>query len=221
MSQNGSNFSDWLDRRNRDAAGGLVEEEESFFPQWSTFQDSFSSQLQVLSGGLPSSGPLSAAFRVRLKNAIYLILLSMLFFALAIVIGIPTIVIRPAKFVMCMSLGSVCAAVAIVQLQSPQDFLASAYQSGIQSLLPSIALASSLMFTIYTTVMMHSYVLTIFCGALQLICIAYFLASYIPGGQAGVYVLMRGSYAMVCTLLAPVIYCVKSFVKSIIHSIFS
>lgn len=221
MSHGNSNFSDWLEKRNREASGEPAEDEESFFPQWSTFQDSFSSQLQILSGNLPSSGPLSAAFRARLKNAIYLILLSILFFVLAIFIGIPTIVLRPAKFVMCMCLGTICAAAAIIQLQSPPDFLANAYQSGIQSLFPSIALVSCLLFTIYTTVVMHSYILTIFCGVLQLLCIAYFLASYIPGGQTGVYVLMKGSYAMMCTLLSPMIYFVRSVFRSVVSSIFS
>jgi hypothetical protein len=44
-------------------------------------------------------GPLSAAFRARVTYAVYLIIAAVGFLILGIIIGIPTLILKPAKFV--------------------------------------------------------------------------------------------------------------------------
>ena len=91
------------------------------FNQLSSIQDNVTSQFQDLSNSLPEAGiklflyaffesdfnmcfftfpgPLSSAFRARVIQAVYLIIAAVCFLILGIVIGIPTIILKPGKFV--------------------------------------------------------------------------------------------------------------------------
>ena len=93
---NGS-FSTWMEKQNNP---DLPEEEEvAIFTQMKNINDSLGTQLLELSGSLPDAGPLSAAFRQRVQYAIYCLLGCVFFAILAIVIGLPTLILKPSKFV--------------------------------------------------------------------------------------------------------------------------
>lgn len=64
----------------------------------------------------------------------------------------------------------------------------------------TIAYVVSLAATLYSSLVMHSYIFSLICCAGQIVTLVYFIASFFPGGAAGAqYVfgtLGRGSLAM-------------------------
>lgn len=132
-------FSSWVEQRERaDEEGGESSEGTSFLGvnlpaslslagfrgQLSSVHENFSNQLQELSGTLPEAGPLSAAFRQRVTHAIYLLFAAAAFAVLAVFVGLPTLILRPAKFVICMTLSTLCLAGSVIVLQKPSVFVA-------------------------------------------------------------------------------------------------
>lgn len=210
MSNNsGSAFSDWLERQKaaeNAERNGPDTEKQSMFSQFASIQDNFTNQLQEMSGSLPEAGPLSASFRNRITNSIYLFIASGVFAILAIVIGLPTLIVRPIKFVMCMTLSTLLAAGSVIVMQTPSVFLKNVTSGGVHNALPVILLLASMMFTLYVTIFVHKYLSIIFAGALQILCMLYYLASFIPGGTQGVIVLIRTTSAVAVTLARPIIY---------------
>jgi hypothetical protein len=225
MSRNtgSSGFAEWLERQKaaeRDE-GKVPEEQASMFSKFSSIQDSFTNQLQELSGSLPEAGPLSASFRGRILNAMYLFMASGLFAVLAIVIGLPTLLIRPIKFVLCMTLSTLLAAASVVVMQKPSVFFSNLVSGGPTQALPVILLFASLLFTLYVTIFVHRYLSIVFAGGIQMLCMLYYLASFIPGGTQGVLVLVRTAYAVALAAASPVYYVVKSAVIALLSRLFS
>lgn len=224
MSRNtGSSFSDWLERQKaaENAEKNAPESSTSIFTQFSSIQEGFTNQLQELSGSLPEAGPLSASFRGRITNAIYLFMASGAFAILAIVIGLPTILIRPIKFVMCMTLSTLLAAASVIVMQKPSVFLSNLMNGGIVAALPVILLGASMIFTLYVTIFVHRYLSIVFAGAVQMFCMLYYLASFIPGGTQGVMVLVRAAVAVVTTAARPCFYVTKSAVIALLSKLCS
>ena len=182
-------FANWVDQRERGENG--EEETSSFFPTLASLnpmasigaiQENFANQLQELSGSLPEAGPLSAAFRQRASHAIYLLFAAAGFGVLAVFIGLPTLILRPAKFVICMTLSTLCLAGSVIVLQKPSVFIANLVKGGPSQAAPVVVLLVSLLCTTYVTVFIHKYLAVLFAGALQLLCMVYYLASFVPGG---------------------------------------
>lgn len=44
----------------------------------------------------------------------------------------------------------------------------------------------SVLLTLYAALIMHSYVLSLFCSGLQVVALLYYLTSYYPGGTSSV-----------------------------------
>lgn len=216
------NFSNWVDQQRNAELAGDVEEggSPSIFGQLSAIQDSFTNQLSELSGSLPDA-PLNAAFRTRVTHAIYLLGISVVFGALAILIGLPTLILRPAKFVICMTLCTLSAAGSVIVLQKPAVFISNLLQGGARNALPVVLLLISLLFTMYVTVFIHKYLIVIFAGGIQMLCMAFYLASFIPGGSRGLMVLMQMGYAVLRTTMTPCIFVVKKGVATFIRTVMS
>ena len=211
-------FSDWLEKQKAAENGSQNSQEESpsVFARFTSIQENFTDQLQELSGSLPEAGPLSASFRGRITNSIYLFIASGVFAILAIVIGIPTI-----KFLLCMTLSTLLAAASVVVMQKPSVFFSNLISGGATQALPVILLFCSLMFTLYVTIFVHKYLSIVFAGAIQMFCMLYYLASFIPGGTQGVIVLVRATSAVVVAAASPVYYVVKSTVIALLSKLFS
>jgi len=65
-------------------------------------------------------------------------------------------------------------------LQFPEiDFLMS------QRLPFTVGFVGSMVATIYVSMVMHSYILSVFFSVLQVLALAYYAISYFPGGSAG------------------------------------
>jgi|MDTB01.2.fsa_nt_gb hypothetical protein len=206
-------FSKWLKERD-----GGNEETVSFLGQIGAIQFSVSSQMQELSGALPDANSLTGAqFRERVSKAVYLLIASVSCALLAVFVGLPTIVLRPAKFVVFMSLTTLFAIGSVIMLQTPGAFIKDVSDGGIEKSVPFGALVGSQLLTLYVAVFVHKYVYTIMFGALQVLSILYYLASFIPGGTKGLEILLRSGYAMVDTACMPC----KAFVRRQISSAFS
>lgn len=224
-SSGSSSFSDWLEKQKAAERGDNVATDEqdnvSVFARFTSIQENFTNQLQELSGSLPEAGPLSASFRARITNAIYLFIASGVFAVLAIVIGIPTLIVRPIKFVLCMTLSTLLAAASVIVMQKPSVFISNIFAGGIVTALPVVLLFASLFFTLYVTIFVHRYLSIIFAGSLQMVCMLYYLASFIPGGSQGVMVLLRATYAVIVTAATPLYYMVKSALVAILSKLCS
>lgn len=231
MSKSNS-FSDWVNKKNQQEKQGNNnnnnddeednnEEEIPFLTQIYDIQTNLTSQMQELAGGLPEAGPLSAAFRNRMKNSIYLFLGSLLFAFFAIFIGIPTIAVRPSKFALCLTLSTLLAVASIVVLQKPSVFLENLWKSGHDRIASVVMLCLTSLSSIYITVFIHRYLFILIAASLQVLCIVWFLATFIPGGTKGLTILLRACYAFLTTVTKPIIYMCTLTIKSLLSRIFS
>jgi len=231
-----SNFSDFgKDQQEKyleqlESQNDESDQSSSFFPllsltgPLSSIQESFygvSNQLQELSGNIPEAGPLSAAFRTRVTNAIYLLIGSVAFALLAIFIGLPTLIFRPAKFVICMTLSTLLAASSVIVLQKPSVFLSNLLNGGPSNALPILCLLLSLCGTIYVTIFIHKYIYVLFMGSIQILCMFYYLSSFIPGGTTGLRIILKTSYVIVSTAMTPCIFVCKKTTIACIRRLMS
>lgn len=217
------NFAEWMERRQSQLESGQgvesIEESSTFFTltSFAAIQDTLSSQLQELGGDMP----LSSAFRARAVHAIYLLCGSLIFLIIAIVVGLPTLLVRPSKFVICISLSTLLGASSVVVLQKPSVFISSILNGGMEKGFPVVLLLLSLFTTLYVTIFIHKYLYVIIMGSLQMWVLLYYLSSFIPGGSQGLAILLRTGYAVVSTAITPCIYVCKRTVYNTIKSVFS
>jgi Got1/Sft2-like family len=213
-----SSFSSWMNQQNNLEAGSTAPEEEgettSLLSQLKGFNDGLATQLMDLSGSISDA----AGFKQRLAYSIYCLLGSIFFAILAIFIGLPTLILKPSKFVLCITISTILAISSIVILQKPSVFIRSIFEAGIIRALPILCLFLSFIFTIYTAVFVHRfrYFAVIFAAGIQATCIMWYISSFIPGGQAGLLVLLRMSYMLVYTAMQPCLFVVKRSVNSFI-----
>ena len=217
----GGSFKEWMEEQQRLEAGvGDVEQGGSnplllIGQSMSSLGDSVSSQFQELQGMLPSeAGPLSAAFRQRMLNSVYLLIASAVFGTLAFFVGLPTLILRPAKFVVLMTLSTLCAASSVVVMQKPSVFLGNLLKSGPDKVLPVAFVFLSMIFTLYVAIFVHKYILVMAAAALQILAMLYYLSTFVPGGSTGLMVLLKTGSQVVYTLLLPVRLCCRQAFRS-------
>ena len=80
-----------------------------------------------------------------------------------------------------------------------------------------VALVASIIFTLYSAVVVHKYTVVVFAGGLETVAILYYLSSFVPGGTTGLYVLLRSAYTVVYTFLTPC----RLYLKSSVSQLFS
>ena len=228
-----SNFSDFGKEQQEkylEQLEGQNDDQSSFFPLLSlagpltTIQESFygvSNQLSELSGNIPEAGPLSVAFRTRVTHAIYLLIGSVVFALLAIFIGLPTLIFRPAKFVICMTLSTLSAASSVIVLQKPSVFLSNLINGGPSNALPILCLLLSLCGTIYVTIFIHKYIYVLFMGSVQILCMLYYLSSFIPGGTTGLRIILKTGYIVVSTAITPCIFVCRKTTMACVRRLMS
>mmetsp|Transcript_15801 Transcript_15801/g.26560 ORF Transcript_15801/g.26560 Transcript_15801/m.26560 type:complete len:232 (-) Transcript_15801:1073-1768(-) len=207
-SSNSSGFAQWLEQQKaaQNEAENDGEESVGLFSQLSSIQDNFTNQLQEMSGSLPEAGPLSASYRTRITHAIYLLIAAVAFAILGVFIGLPTLLVRPSKFVLCMTLSTLLAASSVIVMQKPSVFFSNLVSGGPTKAAPVVALGISMVFTLYVTIFIHRYLSILFAGGIQLTCLLYYLASFIPGGTQGVVVLLKTMFSVVRAAAKPVLY---------------
>ena len=223
-----SKFSSWVEEKQRltDGADGEEEEDDeaqqlSYFGRIFSIQEELATQMEGLSGSLPDGGPMSAAFRERMKNAVYLLLAAAFFATMAVLVGIPTILLKPSKFVFCVALSTICTIAAIAVMQKPQVFFKSIFRNGLTNALPILCLLTSLIGTIFIVIFRRSYLLTMFALGFQTLSMLWFLASFVPGGNKGLQVILKMGFLLVKTTLTPMIFICRKTVESVISRLMS
>ena len=128
------------------------------------------------------------------------LLLSALFFALGFFVGIPLLTVRPQKFALSFTCGSITFMSSFAILKGPQAHLASMMtreRIGFTSMY-----LGSMLLTLYLTFTAggaKGYVLVLASSALQLLALIWYLITFLPGGAMGMKVLTQAMW----TLLKP------------------
>lgn len=214
-----NDFARWMEQRKTDnLEGGLgTEEESSLLGSLGAIQDGIYSQFAALGNTIP----FDSGFRQRLIYAIYLLIAALLFLLIAIFVGLPLLLIKPSKFIICISLSTLLGASSVIVMQKPSVFISNMVKNGLVKSLPIVMLMASLVSTIYVSVFIHKYVYVVIFGSIQIYAMFYYLSSYIPGGTQGLNILLKSSYYMVSTALTPCTYVCKQTALSYFKKLFT
>ena len=137
-------------------------------------------------------------YSTRFRLFVCLLLLSLLFFALGFVVGLPALALRPQKFALCFTFGSLTFMGSFSMLSGPAAHL--------RSMLSPDRLAftgvylSTTFSTLYLTFSyggVSGYFLVLASTCLQLLALVWYLVTFIPGGSRGLGVLAAGMGKMV------------------------
>ncbi|KAG0515055.1 hypothetical protein BDA96_10G246300 [Sorghum bicolor] len=115
---------------------------------------------------------------------------------IAFTIFLPVMVIMPQKFAICFTVGCAFIIGSFFALKGPKNQL---YHMISKERLPfTVGFVGSMVATIYVSMVLHSYILSVFFSVLQVLALAYYAISYFPGGSAGMKFL---SSALVSSVL--------------------
>jgi len=148
-------------------------------------------------------------YRRRFQLFVCALLLSILFFGLAFMVGLPTLVLRPHKFAVSFTLGSLSFMGAFAMLKGPSAHLKSMIT---RERLPfSILYVGSMLMTLYACIGMRSYIFAVLFSALQITALTWYMVTFIPGGSAG----MKHFFSAIVRTAKYTIYpCLKGCFKS-------
>lgn len=120
------------------------------------------------------------------KSLLYfgLLLATGVFFVfMAFTLFLPVIVLVPQKFAICFTLGCGFIIGSFFALRGPKNQF---YHMSSRERLPfTLGFVGCMMGTIYVSMVLHSYLLSVFFSVLQVLALAYYAISYFPGGSAG------------------------------------
>lgn len=106
-----------------------------------------------------------------------------LFLSIAFTMFLPVIVIAPQKFAACFTIGCLLVMGSFFALRGPAAQLQ--HMTSVERLPFTAFFLASMAGTIYTSMVLHSYPLSLVCSAVQVTALLYYLVSYFPGGAAG------------------------------------
>ncbi|KAG0473884.1 hypothetical protein HPP92_015221 [Vanilla planifolia] len=113
-----------------------------------------------------------------------LLLASGIFFVfIAFTLFLPVMVLMPQKFALCFTLGCGFIIASFFALKGSKNQLA--HMSSKERLPFTLTFLGSMLGTIYVSMVLHSYVLSVFFSVIQVLALAYYVVSYFPGGSAG------------------------------------
>ena len=143
--------------------------------------DNLASMRSSLESQLPSK-ILGMNYQQRLQIFVLLLCLSALFFALGFFVGVPLLTVRPQKFALSFTCGSVTFMSSFAILRGPLPHLYSMMNA--ERLHFTIIYAGSMVLTLYATFNvsgMTGYAMVLGCSALQLVALAWYLITFLPG----------------------------------------
>ena len=167
---------------------------------WSAMKTSMENQMpkQIMGMG----------YQQRFKVFCALLFLSVLFFALAFFVGMPMITLRPQKFALSFTCGSLTFMGSFGIMKGPKEHLLSMVQP--DRLVFTTFYLGSMFATLYFTFRFggaSGYLLVITASVLQLVALLWYLISFLPGGTSGLtYV-----FAAMGHILKPVIKACAKF----------
>ena len=96
---------------------------------------------------------------------------------------LPALPLVPAKFAVCFSVGGACSIGAVGALRGAAAQIS--HMLAPDRVVVSLAYVGSALATLYASVVMHSYFLTIVASIAQTVALLYYQVSYFPMGAAG------------------------------------
>ena len=94
------------------------------------------------------------------------------FFLLLAIVLIASIVLSPAKFVMCFSMAMLCTMVGLAFLNGPRLYIKKLFEA--KNLIASCVLFSSILLSLWFSMIMGSYLMSLLFCVMQLNAIMYF-----------------------------------------------
>ncbi|KAK9152321.1 hypothetical protein Syun_010630 [Stephania yunnanensis] len=96
---------------------------------------------------------------------------------------LPVMVLMPQKFALCFTIGCLLIIGSFVALKGPKSQLE--HMSSKERLPFTLGFIGSMVGTIYVSMVLHSYILSVLFSILQVVALSYYAISYFPGGSAG------------------------------------
>ncbi|KAF7816010.1 protein transport protein SFT2-like [Senna tora] len=113
-----------------------------------------------------------------------LFLASGIFFVfIAFTMFLPVMVIMPQKFAICFTLGCGFIIGSFFALKGPKNQLV--HMLSKERLPFTLGFIGTMVGTIYVSMVLHSYILSVVFSVLQVLALGYYAISYFPGGSAG------------------------------------
>ncbi|CCI50366.1 unnamed protein product [Albugo candida] len=131
--------------------------------------------------GMRSDWLPTLSWNVRLKWFVVLLLMSAFFFSMALLF-IPLIMLRPSKFALSFTFGSVCCMGSIAMLKGPMVYVNNLLQ--LHTLLLTIFYWITLGSTLYSCLILGNYMLVLISSFLQIFSLAVSLCAALPKGKA-------------------------------------
>jgi hypothetical protein len=162
---------------------------ESFAPLIRTANDTVMGTFNIMSKGvrdLPGNFQSAASTMPSGKSIMYfgLFLATGIFFIfISFTMFLPVMVVMPQKFAICFTLGCIFIIASFFALKGVRNQFA---HMGSKERLPfTVGFIGSMAATIYVSMVLHSYILSVIFSGVQVLALSYYVISYFPGGSAG------------------------------------
>jgi len=170
---------------------------------WNNFKSALESQMPQQILGMN--------YQQRFKVFCSLLILSAVFFGLGFAVGLPMITIRPQKFALSFTFGSLTFMGSFGILRGPHAHFAAMFAS---DRIPfTLIYLGSMMCTLYFTFTAHGakgYVTVLIMSGIQLVALLWYLITFLPGGAQGMKVLTSAILTMIRPIIVGCSKCCKS-----------
>lgn len=177
---------------------------DSMLPLWAsvdTSQYSFASMRSSMESSMPQR-IMGMNYQQRFKVFCALLAISALFFALAFFVGLPMLALRPQKFALSFTFGSILFMSSFAILKGPMAHLQSLFVR--EQLLFTTIYFMSIFTTLYLTFSYggaSGYVLVMGASGCQLVALLWYLISFLPGGSAGLSIVLSAIWRVLQPVL--------------------
>uniref|UniRef100_A0A7S4ADK8 Vesicle transport protein n=2 Tax=Pseudo-nitzschia australis TaxID=44445 RepID=A0A7S4ADK8_9STRA len=183
---------------------------------------SFENMKQSMEGQMPKK-IMGMGYQQRFQVFCALLFLSAIFFGLAFFVGVPMLALKPQKFALSFTCGSITFMGSFGIMKGPYEHFIS--MCTMERMPFTTIYLGSMMATLYLTCTkggMKGYTLVLISSGVQLVALLWYLVSFLPGGTMGLHMVGRA----MCTMLKPVFAacfrlqticittCVKYFARS-------
>lgn len=131
--------------------------------------------IQSASSSVPSAKALMY-FGLMLGTGIFFIFISFTMF-------LPVMVLMPQKFAICFTIGCAFIIGSFFALKGPRTQLS--HMTSRERIPFTLGFLGTMVGTIYVSMVLHSYILSVLFSVLQVLALSYYAISYFPGGSAG------------------------------------
>ncbi|CAM0913993.1 unnamed protein product [Alopecurus aequalis] len=142
---------------------------------FSVMSKGVSGSFQGATGGFPS-GKALMYFGLFLAAGVFFVFIAFTLF-------LPVMVLVPQKFAICFTLGCALIIASLFALKGPANQLA--HMTSKERLPFTLGFTGCMVGTIYASMVLHSYFLSVIFSILQVLALAYYTISYFPGGSSG------------------------------------